>query len=95
LSDKVQREDVTQLPQTTTMDLHDYWKKLAKACGVGFIGGGITIAVLERTWLMIVLGMWDLELRNWWLAPSVIFIVWLIYMVNRPKRRKIRKEVQK
>lgn len=73
---------------TTEMAVAKYRKRLMQSCGVGIVLGMIGLYVVERTYMQILLGLWDLELRNWWLAPAIGLIAVPVIYLNRPKRRK-------
>jgi hypothetical protein len=83
-----QKEDVRRLPRTTTLDYWDYWRNMLKANGMGIVEGIILGLVIERTYMQILATLLHASISNWWLIPSIIVIIGLGIIINRPRRRK-------
>jgi len=61
---------------------------MLKANGMGIVEGIILGLVIERTYMQILATLLHASISNWWLIPSIIVIIGLGIIINRPRRRK-------
>jgi cbb3-type cytochrome oxidase subunit 3 len=84
---------------TTEMAVGKYRKRLLQSCAIGMVLGAVGIEILRLTYMQILQELVRASIANWWLIPSIVVLVGLAVIINRPRRKRARQrakqEVQK
>lgn len=72
------------------MAVDQYRKRLIQAWTIGLFMGGILVLVgfVTDWYLQILFGFGRLLVAQWWLGPSIVGLIVLVYYFNRPRRKK-------